>query len=198
MTARGSHKGFTLVELMIVIAIIAILSAIMVGLNSQTYGASSMNTADELVASLQLCKMRAVSTRRYHRCEISAPAVPGSTSQTLTIAQWSSTGMLKPPTGSIAATSSGSGSGTSTWQLVQTVTVGVGIGVWDASATACAVSPCSDAPTAPNSALLFDIDFRPDGSSTGGTLYVSDPAKNKVYRVVVYTATGSSYARNSW
>ncbi len=47
--------------------------------------------------------------------------------------------MQWPPTGSIAATSSGSGSGTSTWQLVQTVTVGVGIGVWDASGAACAV-----------------------------------------------------------
>ncbi len=88
MTARGSpRRGFTLVELMVVIVIISVLSALMIGLNSQTYGTSSMNVADELVSQMELCKMRAVSTRRWHRCEISAPAVPGDRRTTLTIAQ---------------------------------------------------------------------------------------------------------------
>jgi prepilin-type N-terminal cleavage/methylation domain-containing protein len=176
MTRRASPRGFTLVELLVVVAIIAIISAIMFGLNSQTYGTSSMNVSDELTSSFNLCKMRAVSTRRWHRCEV--------TPTTLTIMQWQSTGMSVP--------------GIGTWSVVQIATVGNGVSIWGATATPCAEGPCAGAPAVANAGLLFDIDFRPDGSSTGGTVFVTDSAQNIMYRVVVYKATGSSYARNSW
>jgi len=81
---------------------------------------------------------------------------------------------------------------------VSTLNLGAGVAMWSASATVCVVTPCAAAPAAPTAGLVFDFDFRPDGSSTGGTIYVSDPAKAKTYRVVVYKATGSSYARNTW
>ena len=176
---RSAQRGFTLIELMVVVLIIGVVSALLVGLNSQTVGASAMNTSDELVSAFNLCKMRAVSTRSWHRCEV--------TPTTLTIFQSQSTGMTAPPAGDTVG-----------WLLVETVTIGAGVSVWDKSTTACAVSPCAGAPSAANTSLLFDVDFRPDGSSTGGTLFVTDTAQNKMYRVVVYTATGSSYARNSW
>jgi prepilin-type N-terminal cleavage/methylation domain-containing protein len=177
---RHVQRGFTLVELMVVILIIGVVSALLVGLNSTTVGASAMNVSDELVSGFNLCKMRAVSTRSWHRCEV--------TPTTLTIYQYASTGMTAPPAGVTGAS----------WAVVEVITVGAGVSVWDKSPTACASGPCPGAPSAPNTSLVFDVDFRPDGSSTGGTLFVTDTGQNLMYRVVVYTATGSSYARNSW
>jgi hypothetical protein len=120
--------------------------------------------------------MRAVSSRHWHRCVIQPTSV--------TIYQWPTSGMTVP-VGTL-------------WQNVSGIDIGANVAVWDASTTVCASSPCGGAPTVANTSLAFNIDFRPDGSSTGGTIYISDVQHNKLYRVVVYTATGSSYARNSW
>lgn len=171
-----SNRGFTLVELMVVVAIVAIVSAMLMSVRTQTYGAGAANTAEQLVSALNLCKMRAVSTRRWHRCEVTPTSV--------TTMQWQNVGMAVP--------------GVGVWTIVSTVTFGVGVTVWNASANVCAASPCTTSPSAANATLIFDVDFRPDGSSTGGTIFVADNGKIKTSRVVVYKATGSSYARNKW
>lgn len=173
---RRSQRGFTLIELMVVVAIIAIVSTMLMSINTQTYGAGAANTAEQIVSSINLCKMRAVSTRRWHRCEV--------TPNSVTTMQWQNLGMAVP--------------GVGVWTVVSTMVIGNGVAIWDANTTVCAAAPCTGAPTAANASLLFDIDFRPDGSSTGGTVYVTDNGHNKSSRVVVYKATGSSYARTTW
>ncbi|HET9992733.1 MAG TPA: GspH/FimT family pseudopilin [Kofleriaceae bacterium] len=181
----------TLIELMIVVGIIAVFAALMVGVNSQTYGASATSTADQIAADFNLCKMRAVSTRRWHRCQIGGPSAtttdPNAINNALVIMQWQDIGMKDP-----ALTPSG------LWATVQVDQLGVGVAAWDANTTVCVTAPCAGAPATQNTALAFDMYFRPDGSSTGGTVYVTEPSRNKSYRVVVYRATGSSYARNTW
>lgn len=188
---RQAQRGVTIIELMIVVGIIAVFAALMFGVNSQTYGASATNTADQIAADFNLCKMRAVSTRRWHRCQIGGPSAtttdPYAINNALVIMQWQDIGMKDP-----ALTPLGQ------WSTVQVDQLGVGVAAWDANATVCVTAPCAAAPATQNTALAFDVYFRPDGSSTGGTVYVTEPSRNKSYRVVVYRATGSSYARNSW
>jgi Tfp pilus assembly protein FimT len=159
---------------MVVVAIIAIVAALMIGLNSQTYGTSPRNVSDTVASALNMCKMRAVSQRRWHRCTV--------TPTTLTINQGDTTGMATP----------------ATWTVVRTITLGTGVSIWDFSSTACTASPCTGAPSAANTSLSANFDFRPDGSSTGGTVFVANPGKTLTWMVVVYKSTGSAYARNFW
>lgn len=177
---RRSQSGFTLVELMVVVMIIAILSASIIGLNSQSFGGSAMNVSDQLVSTYNMCKMRAVSTRRWTRCE----ATPNS----LTVYQWSAVGMTIP-TGACTPPA------TNCYQAVQKMAIPVGVTIWNGSTT---VDISGGAMVTQNTTLVFDIDFRPDGSSTGGTVFVTDTAANKKFSVLVYRFTGSSYARTGW
>ncbi len=196
---RKAERGFTLIELMVVVAIIAAISVVMFGLTGTTYGKSANSIADQITQDLNTCKMRAVSTRRWHRCEITGPSVTAPyTPSSVTVMQWQYSGMANPALDATGAK----------WFLVfndkfsNAAPNGAeainGVQVWDATTTPCIANGCATAPTAPNNTLVFDIDFRPDGSSTGGTLFITQPNRAGAYRVVTYKATGSSYARNSW
>ena len=189
---RESQRGVTIIGQKIVVGIIAVFAALMFGDNTQAYGASATNTADQISADFNLCKMRAVSTRRWHRCQIAGPNGTVTDSyaniNALTIMEWPFTGMKDPalyPAGT-------------NWSTVEIDRINPGVAVWGANTTVCVTSPCAGAPSSQNTTLAFDVYFRPDGSSTGGTVYITEPSRNKSYRVVVYKATGSSYARNSW
>ncbi len=189
---RHTQRGFTLTELMVVIAVIGVISALVFSVSSKPYGANPQNFAEELVQTMNLGKMRAVSTRKYHRVTVTGPSAGAPyTASYVQIWQWSNTGMKTP-------------SGTcdlgppivDCWQLVQQYPIPSGVvahaGSTSVAAVAGSVSPTVDA------ALAFDIDFRPDGSSTGGTVFLADRESLKPWRVVVYRATGSSYARETW
>jgi prepilin-type N-terminal cleavage/methylation domain-containing protein len=177
---KRTQHGFTLVELMMVVAIIGVLSAVMIGMSARTNGANASNVAEQVSSEFNLCKMRAVSTRRWHRCEVSTTAV--------TVYQWSATGMAVPAgTCTLPATNC--------YQGVERISIPAGIVVWNAQAT---IDILGGTSIAQNTSLVFDFDFRPDGSSTGGTVFFTDTNNNHKARVLVYKSTGSSYVRQNW
>lgn len=156
---------------MVVITIIAVLSGMVIGVSGTAYGASAASVGNQLTAAFGVAKLRALSTRRYTRLEVKA--------QTATLWQSSQTGMVTP----------------TSWQYVQTFTIPNGVSVWDGSTT---VYASAGATVSQNAAVDFAVDFKPDGSSTGGTVFVTDRANAHPARVLVYRATGSSYARADW
>jgi prepilin-type N-terminal cleavage/methylation domain-containing protein len=171
------QRGFTLIEMMVVVAIIAILSGLVISISSRTYGANAQNVSDQINSTVSFARMRAVASRRFHRVEV--------TPSQIIVWQWSKFGMATPA-GSCPA---------NCWQVLQQTTLPNGISVWNTQST---VQVAPGATVTQNTSLDAFINFKPDGSSTGGTIFITDRQQSKKYRVLVYKATGSSYARAAW
>jgi len=170
---RSSQRGFTLIEMMVVVVIIAILAALMIGVQSRTYGASAQSVADQLTSDANFARMRAVSTRRWHRLEI--------TSNQVKLWQSSVTGLTAP----------------TMWQLVHTTNFPTGgATVWDVSGTV--YYAAGVASVTQNTVVDYSINFSPDGSSEGGTMFVTDNKGAHRWRVILYKSTGTAYDREAW
>jgi prepilin-type N-terminal cleavage/methylation domain-containing protein len=177
-------RGFTLVELMVVVAIIAILSTVMIGLTGSSVGGTNAEiVANEVTTSLNYARMRAVSTRAYHQCEVKAQSV--TLFEAWDLANNKALTGLKLPTGALQG-----------WKQVSSINVpSNNVTIWNAQA---AVDTAGGATVSQNAGLDFFITFKPDGSSSGGSLFISDIGQYKQWRVLTYRATGSSYARNGF
>jgi prepilin-type N-terminal cleavage/methylation domain-containing protein len=185
---RRAQRGFTVVELMVVVAIIAILGALLIGMSGRTYGVNAANMSEQIVQTLNFTRTRALSTRRIHRVEIHFELSPVE----IHIWQAATTGMNRTNIDSNA-------------QFVERTIIPSSVTLFHAEVGAKPAGEDLSAVT--QMTTQFDIDFLPNGSAdvagnTGGTdaatIYVTDASKTRDHRVLVYSATGSSYARTSW
>jgi prepilin-type N-terminal cleavage/methylation domain-containing protein len=184
MTRRRTNRGFTLIELMVVVAILAVLSTVLFSLTgSSVGGVNPEGVANNLTIELNFARMRAVSTRAYHQIEVQ-PA------QMILWEAWD-TANNKPLLGLKLPAGPNQG-----WKQVHQISVPTSaISIWNAQA---AIDTSGGVAVAPNAALDFFITYKPDGSSSGGTVFVSDRGPYKQWRILVYRATGSAYARNGF
>jgi len=168
---RSAQRGFTLVELMVVVAIIAILGGLLISASSRPVGASARNTSEQLVSTINFAKLRAAATRRIHRIQIEP--------QRVSVWVLSTPGLVIP--------------GVPSWSMIQNVTIPTGVKIWEA--TAGATTGTGNTQTE-NTGLLYALDVRPDSQATATTIWVTDGLHQ--FRVLTYRVTGGTYAREFW
>jgi len=170
---RSVQRGFTLIEMMVVVAIIGILAALLFSMSSQPMGANPQMVSEQVVSTLNLARLRAGSTRKAQRVRIQ--------NSIISIFPATTTGLAAPV-------------GYET-NPVFTMAIPKSTVVWNVATGANAsggATPIQD------TALTYDLLFRADGQAIASTIYLTDPQNIHPWRVVVYQATGGSYARLGW
>lgn len=175
MIRTRGERGFTLIEMMVVVTIVAILISLAISMSSRTYGANAKTISEQISSAVTYARTRALSTRRIHRLEFHPELSPAE----IRIYAAQTTGMaLTNYTG-----------GTPTY--VTRITLPKNITLWSGVAgnVASGGSPSQ-------STTEYDVTVLPDGQSTASTIYITD--NRNQYRVLIFHVTGSAYARQGW
>ncbi len=181
--AHRRQRGFTLIEMMTVLAIVAILTVGFASMASPGQG-NPRTSSEEVSGMLQFARLRAESQRVIHRVRFESTQV---------VSIWESVVSAANPTPVVGFATPVQ------YALVQQLTLPGNAFLFAADPATLAGS--GNVPVL-NANLPFDITFKPDGSSTGGTVFFSDQSQATLsspgFRVFVYKATGGALAREVW
>lgn len=179
----SSERGFTLIEMMTVLAIIAILTAVLSTMASPGAG-TPRTSSEETVGMIQFARLRAESTRVIHAVKFDGA--------TQTISVWESAVSTTDPTPVVGYTAPVA------WALVQNITLPANAKLHSAY-NATHASGTIPGLTAGN-LLPFEVQFYPDGGANkGATVLIGDQNNNaSAFRIAIFRTTGGAIAREGW
>lgn len=172
---RRRQRGFTLIEMMTVIAIIALITVSLASMSSNSGASTPLLTSDRITGMIQFARLRAEARRTIHQVQVT----------TTSVSVWEAT---------YAAGKSGFAP-TTGFLLVQTMDIPSGVVVFAADPT---VQSAGGATPVQNANLPLSINFKPDGQSTGGTVFLTDMSTLSKFRVFIYKTTGTAMSRENW
>jgi hypothetical protein len=164
---------------MIVVAIIAVLTAVFATMSGSGAG-TPRTTADRITGLVQFAKLRAEARRTTHRVRFEAGVV--------SIWEATTVGFGTP----VFVTT------TLNPEYVQAMDIPTGVIIHSASSTTLPLS--GNTPLTQGTGLPYDLDIKPDGSTNGGTLFITDTRDSTTerFRVFFYKVTGTALSRELW
>lgn len=178
-----SQRGFTLIEMMTVLAIIAILTAVLSTMASPGAG-TPRTSSEETVGMMQFARLRAESTRTIHAVKFDG------TSQTISV--WESVVSAADPTPVVGYATPVA------WALVQNLTLPTNAKLHSAYTTTYATGAVPGVTADLN--LPFELQYFPDGGANkSATILIGDQNNNaSAFRIAVFRTTGGAIAREGW